>query len=147
MKPKKAKARFPKTIGESIDRLYELTKEKQEAEAAVKLCDDAIATLREHVLKVYGVQKMGGARGTLAQCNITQPIVPNVEDWPTVYDWICKKPKERVPLLLHKRISTEAWRDLLDAGTPVPGTKAFTLTKLSLTAIATKGPARGKAKK
>lgn len=156
---------FPKTVGACIDRMYELREEKAGYAAQERVADAAYKALQKHLLDTYQQADLTGARGALAQCNLNPDVVPTVEDWDQVYGWIAapvlttksKMPdaqrKEIVEVIkqrcaiLQRRISPELWRALLDQMTPVPGTKAFPVTKVSLTAIRqTKGRQRGQAK-
>lgn len=162
--PKKVKApSFPKTVGEVVDRLYELRQERLAAANVVSQCEDAEKALRKHCIEKFKKQDLDGARGKLAQVSISQPVVPVVEEWDDVYRWVAtpiistmsKMPdKQRLEVLevvkqrcaiFQKRLSTEMWRDLLEAKTPVFGTKAFIATILHITALnGAKEKARGK---
>lgn len=145
MKPK-----FPKVLGDVIDRLYELREEKATAANVVKQCGEAETALRLHAMEKFGKAKLTGARGKLAQCSIVESVVPNVDDWDALYGWIAapllkvakganvkdalERVKERL-VIFQRRLSTEAWTEFMNAKQPVLGTKPFNMTKLSLTKV------------
>lgn len=155
-KVKESSGKFPKTVGEIIDRLYVLRQERLTATNVVSQCEAAEKALRAHCLEQFGKQKLEGARGKLAQVSVSQPVVPVVEEWDDVYGWVSapihtharKEAVEEVKqrcAIFQKRLSTEMWRELLEAKTPVAGTKSFVATVLHITALkGAKEKVRGK---
>lgn len=69
------------------------------------------------------------ARGTLGSATIVETVVPVIDDWDEVAEYI----KENDALyLLHRRISSVAWKELRDMGEEIPGIEPFTKVSVSL---------------
>jgi hypothetical protein len=69
------------------------------------------------------------ARSALGSATIVQTVVPQIDDWDLVAEWI----KENDALyLLHRRISSVAWKELRDMGEDIPGVEPFTKVSVSL---------------
>lgn len=119
-----------KDLGAQIDELYAKRAERLLIEKQVKELKEQETVLREallHRLQDTGLQRASGAMATAGIKSSTKPIVT---DWDQVYDYI--KTNDRFDLV-HQRISSLAWADLLAAGTLVPGTESFTELDVSLT--------------
>jgi hypothetical protein len=117
-------------LGSQIDELYAKRAERLLIEKQVKELKEQETVLREallHRLQDTGLQRASGAMATAGIKSSTKPIVT---DWDQVYDYI--KTNDRFDLV-HQRISSLAWADLLAAGTLVPGTESFTELDVSLT--------------
>ena len=153
---KKSKLVIPKKLGAIIDRMYEIREEKAKVSRVEAALDADYKELQKHVLEKFKKTELEGARGTMAMLNTTPDIVPTVKDWDMVYAWVLqpvmqsliKKRKvtsedvEACKLrcsIFQRRLSTELWKQMLDAKTPVLGTEAFPITKVSLTAVKAKG--------
>lgn len=147
----KKAVKFPKTVGDTVDALYGLKLEKAVANDVVKQCAEQETALRLHAMEIFGKEKLEGARGKLASCNIVPFTTPNVENWDALFSWIvdpvkgCLRPtaaskkaveeiKTRL-IIFQRRISPEAWKEFTEAKVPVLGTVAFHGTKLSLNKI------------
>lgn len=127
-------AKFQKmSLGACIDQIYQWEKEMDDAAKALaaKLAPTAqnIKIMRQHVLDTFKVAELNGAKGKVGQSEIKQTVVPSVVDWDQVYKYIGK---HQAWGLLHKRISTDAWRERIDAKQPIPGIDAFVATTLSV---------------
>lgn len=127
-------AKFKKmSLGACIDQIYKWEKEIEEKSKAFAetLAPTAlnIKVMRQHVTDSFKIAELNGAKGKISQSEIKQVVVPSVVDWDQVYGYI---EKNEAWGLLHKRISTEAWRERLDAKDPVPGIDPFTVTTLSV---------------
>jgi hypothetical protein len=69
------------------------------------------------------------ARGRLGSATIVENVVPKIDDWDLVAEWI----KDNDALyLLHRRVSSVAWKELQDMGETIPGIEPFTNITLSL---------------
>jgi hypothetical protein len=151
-------AKFPKTIGECIDRMRELEVEGDKHRANAKLCDDAYNVLEAHLIETSTKNEITGASGKTATAKIEDHVYPSVEDWDVFHQEVvfgqldAKKAnallrgpqlKQLIKMvmqsaqwdLLQKRVGVQAWRDRLNNKVVVKGTKVFTKLKLKLTAI------------
>lgn len=129
-KSKSVVGKFPKTIGACIDRMAELDRERSGHTAAIVLINDAYFALETHLKKEFGRKELQGAKGNLAMLEVDDENVPQITDWDAVYKFIVK---HNAFELLHKRMSTTAWRERLEAKKPVPGTVAYKRTFFKLT--------------
>lgn len=151
-------AKFPKTIGECIDRMRALELEEDGHKARAKLCADAYAVLEEHLISSTTKNELTGASGKTASAKLEDHVYPSVEDWGVFHQEVVfgaldvKKAnallrgpqlKQLIKLvmasaqwdLLQKRVGVEAWRSRLNNKVVVKGTKVFTKLKLKLTPI------------
>ena len=120
-------------LGQEIDQLYAIRAERLALERTIKDMKATETTMREallHRLQDTGLQRASGASAT---AGIKSSIKPIVTDWDQVYDYI--KTNDRFDLV-HQRISSLAWADLLKAGELVPGTESFTELDITLTKAA-----------
>ena len=116
-------------LDEQIDKMYMLREQKRGLEAQVKAVNVRIAEGNEWLLKRYAEIGTTTARGTLASATMTETIVPNIEDWSLVQQWILDND---ALYLVHRRVSAGPWKELLDTGEHVPGIAAFTKRTISL---------------
>jgi hypothetical protein len=117
-------------LGQEIDQLYSKRSARLALEKTVKELKEQEVTMREallHRLQDTGLQRASGSLATAGVKSSTKPIVT---DWDSVYNYI--KENDRFDLV-HQRISSLAWADLLAAGTLVPGTESFTELDITLT--------------
>lgn len=132
-KKKRSPSHMPQKLGECIDQLYkwedEIREKTKKFNATLVPTLDAIKMMREHILENFGQQEIDGATGKISKAVATPITVPNVVDWDAVYGFI---QKHKAYDLLHKRVSTEAWRARLEKKVLVPGIKAVPITNLSV---------------
>jgi hypothetical protein len=79
------------------------------------------------MLKKQGLEKGSGKSAT---ASIKKTIVPVVEDWKKTYAYIHKN---KAFELLHRRLASTAWSEVIEAGGKVPGVAALEVEDLSLT--------------
>ena len=118
------------SLGELIDRLYDLRTTRLAAQLAVdkaKLLEDETKHALVAHLQEVDVSK---ASGKVATASIKTIQIPIVRDWELFYNYI--RANDRFDLL-HKRVSEIAWRDTLLAGELIAGTESIDDIKLSLT--------------
>lgn len=121
--------KYPTTIGGCIDALYKLRKQRLNIEKEAEAVRKKENALENYILETFKKSDLDGARGKLAVVGITKSIVPVVNDWNKLYEYIKEKDAWD---LLQKRVSTTAYRERLDANEGVSGVEAFVVTKLSL---------------
>lgn len=117
------------TQGEMIDRLYAIREERKDLNARDK---ELIAEWREVEGNLIGtLEEQGGdiGRTEIATATITENVLPNVEDWDEVHRYVIE---EQALHLLHRRISTGAYKELLDAKQSVPGIVPYVQKQISL---------------
>ncbi len=118
------------SIGNMIDSLYDLRQQRLNLQKQVDALKEQETALREAILFELDMNGLAKASGSHATAGVTLAIQPSVEDWDAVYGFI--KQHERFDLL-QKRLSTTAWRELVDEGVHVPGTFVTEVRDVSLT--------------
>lgn len=121
--------KHPKTIGECIDKLFALRKDRLKIEKAAEAVKEKETELEKHIIATFNKTDLEGARGKVAVAGISQTTVPTVKDWTKLCKYIAK---EEAFDLLQKRVSTGAYRERLEQKVVVPGVESFIVTKLSL---------------
>jgi hypothetical protein len=122
--------KFPKTLGQCIDKLYTLRQERKEIERKAEAVKEKESALERHIIESFSKTDLDGARGTVAVAGLSQATVPTVKDWDALYKYV---KKHNAFDLLQKRVSATAYRERLDVKEVVPGVEPFITTKLSLT--------------
>lgn len=119
----------PQTPGAMIDELFELREEYRRLTKAADLIKQDMAEL-EFAL-ISGLDNIGlqMGRGGKASASVTEQQVPNVTDWDELEKFIYQN---EALYLLQRRVSPPAWRELVEAGSDVPGTEAYTKRGISL---------------
>ena len=119
----------PQLLGDKIDQLFEKRERKRELEAELAEVKREIEALEHDLIEAMEKQGTDLARGQLATASISKDTVPEIEDWEAVLQYV----KENDAFyLLHRRISTAPWRELLESGETVPGTKPFEKKSVSI---------------
>jgi len=119
-----------KSIGGLIDSLY---KAREQRIAAQREIDDMKVAERELQKRVMEeLNKLGASKlsGSVATASIQWSTVPRVADWDKLYTYIHKN---KAFYLLHQRIASKAWAEVVDTGKTVPGVEGVTVEELSLT--------------
>jgi len=116
-------------LGEMIDQAYELREQKREFERRIKKLNEKIDALSAEILERLDEMGTPGIKATKASATIAEQLVPNVTDWEAAQEWIRENEAE---YLYHRRISSGAFKELLDQGIQVDGVEPFTKRSISL---------------
>ena len=116
-------------LDDKIDKMFKLRERKRELEAQVKAINAEIAECNDWLLQRYAEIGTTTARGSLASATLTETIVPNIEDWGLVQQYIMDND---ALYLVHRRISAGPWKELMDTGEEIPGITPFTKRTISL---------------
>ena len=119
-------------LDETIDHMFMLREAKRGLEAQIKELKAEIKECEEALIQRYAEVGTITARGTLASATITETVVPHIEDWGAVEQYVLDND---AVYLLHRRVSAGPWKELLDAGDNVPGITPFTARAISLTKL------------
>lgn len=119
-------------LDETIDHMFMLREAKRGLEAQIKELNAEIAECNEALIQRYAEVGTITARGTLASATITETVVPKIEDWGAVEQYVLDND---AVYLLHRRISAGPWKEILDMGETVPGITPFTKRSISLTKL------------
>lgn len=128
--------KFPKSLGEAADLLYDLQQKRLEKSREVKELEERETALEDHILNnMLPASKLGGAKGKFGQVSIKEQVYAEVEDWDKFYSYIAKKKSWE---LLQKRPGITSLREIWDSGKSVPGVLRKTKDKLHVTKVGTK---------
>jgi hypothetical protein len=116
-------------IDAMIDRMYMLIEQKRGLEAQVKEVTAEISEIQQTLLTRFTEVGTDYARGSLASASISESVVPQIEDWGAVMEWIMENDGL---YLVHRRVSSGPWKELQDAGVDVPGIIPYTKTAILL---------------
>jgi hypothetical protein len=116
-------------IDAMIDRMYMLREQKRGLEAQVKEVTAEISEIQQTLLTRFTEVGTDYARGSLASASISESVVPQIEDWGAVMEWIMENDGL---YLVHRRVSSGPWKELQDAGVDVPGIIPYTKTAILL---------------
>ena len=125
------------TIGAATDLLYQLRLATSALNAITRpLADDvispAVKQLEEFFIATLAVGEASGVQGRTARVQVTDSLVPSVEDWPVLYKYIRRTGAWE---LLQRSVSKEAVRERWDQKRQVPGVKAFHVKRVSCTRL------------
>lgn len=119
-------------LGKLIDQLYD---QRAARIALGKQVDDMKvkeAELRHAIIKLLKDGKMSKGGGQRASATITKAATPIVEDWDKLYAYIHKN---KAFHLLHQRIASRAWGEMIEAKKVVPGVSSMVVEDLSVTKL------------
>ncbi len=116
-------------LDDTIDRLFLLRETKRGLEGQIKEVNADIDTLNNSLIAKYDEIGTVTARGRYASATITESVVPTIEDWGKVSQYILDND---AMYLVHRRISSGPWKELVDTGAVVPGIVPFTKRAISL---------------
>ena len=134
---KKQAAKTP-TIGSLADQRWALKLKKAEADKVVKDIESVIKALETTIIEMLDSQDTRKGEGKLCSISINSSIQPSTVDWDAYIKFVAAGKRTDKTAYLHlvqRRVSVEAWRELLEMGVNVPGIEPFTARTLSVTAI------------
>ena len=116
-------------LDEMIDEAFLLREQKRGLEKQVKEVNEKIKDIQHELLSQMNAVGTDYARGKFASASITETVVPQIDDWGKVAEWVMEND---ALYLLHRRVSSGPWKELQDAGTDVPGIEPFHKAAISL---------------
>ena len=120
----------PKKLGSTVDTLFKLRARRLELDREVKELKAQESQITDLLIGQISEQELTGVKGKLATGSIHPVVVPTVEDWTEVENFVYDK---RMIHLFQRRLSNPAYIELLEKADGVPGITPTTLTKFSLT--------------
>ena len=119
-------------LGELIDKRQALKAEvaamTAAADAKQKEVDELERTIKT-IMKDAGLEIAAGMTGKVA---IRHETVPNVTNWGEFHEYIRTN---NAFYLLQRRVTTTAFKEVIDSGETIPGVTAVPITKMSFTSI------------
>jgi len=122
--------KFPKSLGDCIDKLYELRAMRLAGQKEVDRVKAEETLWSDHILNSFTKSDLKGAKGSIATAGIKHQTVYNIEDWAQYIEWVAENGAYDC---LQKRLSAQAIAARFDNGVEVPGVSAFDKITLSLT--------------
>lgn len=117
------------SLGSTIDRLFDLNERLKRLARVEKRIKDEIAELEARVIPALDAQDSVLGSGQRGKATISESEVPILEDLDVLFEFM---KDNDAPYLLERRVALTPWREMLQQGTLVPGTKAFTKRKLAV---------------
>lgn len=116
-------------IGDRIDQLDELRERMRALNAELKEIKEEFDAKEWELMRVMEELGLDQAKSDRVTVSLKKDTVGTVEDWDALEDYI----KENDAFyLFQRRISSVAYKELLQMGEDVPGVKQTELTKLSM---------------
>ncbi len=116
-------------LNQQIDTMYTLKLKKKIHEDTIKGINNEIKILEQGLLKRLDEVGTTTAKGTLASATIATSLLPQIDDWGLVSEWIMANDGL---YLCHRRVSSGPWKELRNSGQHVPGITPYTKTSISL---------------
>lgn len=126
------KLKLPKTLGETIDLIFQLREKRSAAELVVKAIQDQEDALEAHLMSNFDKSGLDGAKGKFASASIIHSDVPDVVDWNKVWTYIHKNKADD---LVQKRISVTACRERWANKKAIPGVEVKSITTLRINKV------------
>jgi hypothetical protein len=109
---------------------YVATKNEREAlSATVKEKTEKLGRLEGDIMKLMSAAGINQAASDKASCTMKLSKHPAIKDWQQFYAYVANTGQFE---LLHKRLSSTAFRERWEAGEVIPGTEASDLWELTV---------------
>lgn len=128
----KPKYKFPKTMGECADKLFELRDLRMREQKKVDEIEAEEKALKNFIIDNLPKSNAAGITGKLARVTIVKKIIPQVSDWPKFYAYVKKTNQFE---LLQRRVSDAAVKERWDIGKEVPGVTHFNAVTVSINKV------------
>lgn len=125
-------AKMPKTIGETIDLMFQLRESRRELEAQIKTLNEQYDALEGHLQANFDKSGLDGAKGKHALASIKRTTVADVQDWEAYFKYIAKTKSWD---LVQRRASITALRLRWDDRKVIPGVEPKIVETISLTKV------------
>jgi hypothetical protein len=117
------------TIATLIDEFVATKNKREELQNEVKSCTEKMGRLEADIMALMSQAGINQAASEKASCTMRQATHPVIEDWQTFYAYVAETKQFE---LLHKRLSSQAFRERWEAGEPIPGSSMSKVWELSV---------------
>lgn len=130
--------KIPKKLAECADRMYTVRHERYAAQKLVDALQAEETALQEHLINNLPKSLASGIAGKVARASIESKTVYRMEQegagWPKLYAYIVANFKKNpgVFALLQRRLGEAAAKEMIEAGTTVPGVVTMDVVTVSL---------------
>ena len=115
---------------ELVDRIYSTRETVDDHKRVIDVLEESIKRDTERLSLLMEQSGSTEVAGAYARAKWGTKSVPQVRDWPSLYDFIRSSGSFE---LLHKRIGVKAWQERVDAGLTVPGVEQVILPEMKIT--------------
>jgi hypothetical protein len=116
-------------IKDLIDDFVATKNEREELSAKIKDMTTKLGRLEGDIMKLMSEAGLSQAASDKASCTMKLSKHPAIKDWKAFYDYVADTGQFE---LLHKRLSSTAFRERWEAGEVIPGTEASDLWELTV---------------
>jgi dsRNA-specific ribonuclease len=116
-------------INDLINTYVETKALKESLNGQIKTCNEKMASTRADIMEQMATAGITKAASDKASCTMREVTHPAIEDWDAFYKHVAATGQFE---LLHKRLSSAAFKERWEAGEVVPGTSSTKLWELSV---------------
>lgn len=116
-------------IKDLIDLYFETKNRREVLNEEAKSCTLKMAELEKDIMEQMSQAGISQAASDKASCTMKKATHPSIEDWQAFYGYVAQTGHFE---LLHKRLSSTAFRERWDAGEAIPGTSASEVWELTV---------------
>jgi hypothetical protein len=116
-------------INDLINAYVETKALKESLNDQVKDCNEKMAKIQADIMEQMANAGITKAASDKASCTMREVTHPAIEDWDAFYKHVAATGQFE---LLHKRLSSAAFKERWEAGEVVPGTSSTKLWELSV---------------
>ena len=116
-------------IKELIDLYVQTKNEREDLSSQVKEKTEKLASLEGDIMKLMSDAGLSQAASDKASCTMKMTKHPAIKDWNAFYGYVAQTSQFE---LLHKRLSSTAFRERWEAGEAIPGTEASEVWELTV---------------
>jgi len=116
-------------INDLINMYVETKALKESLNEQVKECNETMAKIQADIMEQMANAGITKAASDKASCTMREVTHPAIEDWDAFYKHVAATGQFE---LLHKRLSSAAFKERWEAGEVVPGTSSTKLWELSV---------------
>lgn len=112
-----------------IDEYVTVKGKREGLSEEVKKCTNKLAELEKDIMALMSQAGISQAGNDKASCSMKKATHPAIDNWPMFYEYVAKTGQFE---LLHKRLSSQAFRERWDAGEVIPGTSVSEVWELTV---------------
>jgi hypothetical protein len=116
-------------IKDLIDEYVAIKNEREALSATVKEKTEKLGRLEGDLMKLMSEAGISQAASDKASCTMKLTKHPAIKDWQQLYGYVASTGQYE---LLHKRLSSTAFRERWEAGEVIPGTEASDLWEITV---------------
>lgn len=116
-------------INDLINQFVEVKALKESLNEQIKECNEKLAKIEAEIMEQMSNAGISQAASDKASCTMRQVTHPAITDWDAFYKHVASTGEFE---LLHKRLSSTAFRERWESGEAIPGTSTSTAWELSV---------------